>query len=57
MIEIYPNQTTVGATIMLNPNAIQNVEDFIYLEHPIMFQRIYIPLFMLKQSTLSKQQN
>ena len=35
MIEILPNQTTIGATIMLNPNGAQNIEDFIYLEHPI----------------------
>ena len=56
MIEIYPNQTTVGATIMLNPNGIQNVEDFIYLEHPIIVNlNASIPLnFIANNLTLSK---
>ena len=50
MVEILPNQTTIGATIMLNPNGAQNIEDFIYLEHPIIASlNANIPLrFMAK---------
>ena len=56
MIEILPNQTTIGATIMLNPNGAQNIEDFIYLEHPITASlNANIPLsFIANNLTLSK---
>ena len=36
MIEILPNQTTIGAYNNVKPKWLnQNIEDFIYLEHPI----------------------
>ena len=57
MVEILPNQTTIGAaTIMLNPNGAQNIEDFIYLEHPITASlNANIPLrFIANNLTLSK---
>ena len=56
MIEILPNQTTIGATIMLNPNGSQNIEDFIYLEHPITASlNVNVPLsFIANNLTLTK---
>ena len=56
MVEILPNQTTVAATIILNPNGEQEVEDFLYIEHPISASLdASIPLsFIANNLTLSK---
>ena len=56
MIEILPNQTTVAATIILNPNGEQEVEDFLYIEHPISANlNASIPLsFIANNLTFSK---
>ena len=56
MLEILPNQTTVAATFMLNPNGEQAVEDFLYIDYPISATLdASIPLsFIANNLTISK---
>jgi len=56
MLEILPNQTTVAATFMLNPNGKQVIEDFIYIDYPISATLdASIPLsFIANNLTISK---
>ena len=56
MIEIFPNQANIGATIILNPDGPQNLEDFIYIDKPITASiNATIPLsFISENITLNK---
>ena len=56
MIEIFPNQANIGATIILNPDGAQNLEDFIYIDKPITASiNATIPLsFISENITLNK---
>ena len=56
MIEIFPNQANIGATIILNPDGPQNLDDFIYIDKPITASmNATIPLsFISENITLNK---
>ena len=56
MIEIFPNQANIGATIILNPDGPQNLEDFIYIDKPITASmNATIPLSLISENiTLTK---
>jgi len=55
MIEIMPNEATIGATIILNPNGQQTTEDFIYTEFAVnAFLNAEVPLsFIANNLTIS----